>query len=262
MSYTRTNLDGSALTFPQDAKIHFEEEGHIYTVDGLGQMTPVSTIVSSFFKKFDADYWSLRKCDGDRQKAALLREQWNCKGHIAAQLGTHLHKQIENYLNTQAAPQLQCHLQYHGQYVQEQRVCDISHEWKMFMNFHHAATYQPFRTEWAVYDVEARMSGTIDLLCSRPDGTYEIFDWKRSNKINPTEHNRWDSGLKGLEHLTDTSYMHYCLQQNLYRYMLEKNYGLRVSAMHLVVLHPDYSNYRIVDVPRMEREVDIMLRNK
>ena len=56
--------------------------------------------------------------------------------------------------------------------------------------------------------------------------------------------------------------MHYCLQQNLYRYMLEKNYGLRVSAMHLVVLHPDYSNYRIVDVPRMEREVGIMLRNK
>jgi ATP-dependent exoDNAse (exonuclease V) beta subunit len=103
------------------------------------------------------------------------------------------------------------------------------------------------------------MAGTIDLVCACPDGTYEIYDWKRSNKVNPTEVNRWASGLNGLEHLTDTSYSHYCLQQNLYRYMLERNYGIRISRMNLVVLHPDYSSYRIVPVPRMDSEVAIIL---
>ena len=99
------------------------------------------------------------------------------------------------------------------------------------------------------------MAGTIDLICSRADGTYELYDWKRSNKVDPNETNSWSSGIKGLEHLPDTSYYHYCLQQNLYRYMLEKNYGIKVSRMNLVVLQPDFTTYRVVPVPVMEKEV-------
>ena len=53
--------------------------------------------------------------------------------------------------------------------------------------------------------------------------------------------------------------MHYCLQQNLYRYMLEKNYGLNVSRMNLVVLHPDYDDFRIVPIKRMDKEVNIII---
>ena len=176
MSYTRNNLDNSTLTFPQDNKIHFEEVEHIYSVDGAGEMTPVSTVVASFFKKFDAQHWSMRKCYGNETQAAKLREQWECKGRMAAQLGTHLHKQIEDFLNTQKPPQTQCHLQYQGNYVHEDKECDISREWQMFKNFHNTIGYQPFRTEWAVYDIQTRMTSTIDLLYSNTDRTYQIFD--------------------------------------------------------------------------------------
>ena len=103
------------------------------------------------------------------------------------------------------------------------------------------------------------MAGTIDLLCECPDGTYEIFDWKRSNRIDPQEVNRWNSGINGLEFLSDTVYHHYCLQQNLYRYILERNYGIAVSRMNLVVLHPDYPSYRRVLLPRMDKEIDIIV---
>ena len=37
--------------------------------------------------------------------------------------------------------------------------------------------------------------------------------------------------------------------------MLEKNYGLTVSRMNLVVLHPDFDSYKIIPVPIMPREV-------
>ena len=103
------------------------------------------------------------------------------------------------------------------------------------------------------------MAGTIDLICSCPDGTYEIYDWKRSNKVNPKEANQWSNGINGLEHLPDTSYSHYCIQQNLYRYMLEKNYGIKIKRMNLVVLHPDFTSYSIVPVPMMDREVRIII---
>ena len=99
------------------------------------------------------------------------------------------------------------------------------------------------------------MAGTIDLLCSKSDGTFEIFDWKRSSRINPGEDNKWDRGINGLQHLPDTAYIHYCIQQNLYRYMLEKNYGIKVSRINLVALHPDLSSYKLIPIPRMEQEV-------
>ena len=255
----RKNLNGTNIIFPQDEKINFEEVSHTYTVTGVGQMTPVSTVVGKFFKAFDAEYWSLRKCNGDKIAAAKLREDWESKGSFASQAGTYLHKQIENYLNDKVMPQsLNCCLTYNGKYLKLENQQSISREWSYFLAFDKATQYTPFRTEWCVYDVETKIAGTIDLVCSRNDGTYEIYDWKRSNKIDPTEVNRWANGLKGLEHLTDTTYVHYCLQQNLYRHILEKNYGIKISRMNLVVLHPELASYKIIPIPRMEREIKII----
>ena len=256
-----TNLDGSTLAFAQDDLISFEEKSHRYYVDGVGEMTPVSSVIGMFFKPFDAEYWSKKKCFGDAVAAARLRDEWQCKGFFASSAGTFLHKQIEDYINGEAEPEMRCSLSYDGPYVKTQRRVDISREWGYFLAFDKATTYTPFRTEWRVYDADARMAGTIDLLCSRADGTYEIYDWKRSTKVDPVEQNVWASGLYGLEHLTDTSYTHYCLQQNLYRYMLEKNYGIKVSRMNLVILHPDLPTYRVVGIPRMDKEVRTVLNH-
>ena len=253
------NLDGSQIIFERDNYIQFDEAAHRYSVDGYGDRRPVRSIIAQFFKAFDAQYWSMRKCNNDPLAAAQLRDEWSMRGCVASQVGTYLHKQIEEYLNGRRDIEMECEVCYKGPYKQICDKIDITREWTFFKAFDSVVGYTPFRTEWRVYDVDARMAGTIDLVCACPDGTYEIYDWKRSNKVNPTEVNRWASGLNGLEHLTDTSYSHYCLQQNLYRYMLERNYGIRISRMNLVVLHPDYSSYRIVPVPRMDSEVAIIL---
>jgi hypothetical protein len=256
---THQNIDGSAITFEQDRHIHFEESTHTYTVDGIGMLTPVSTVISKFFSPFDATYWSLRKCNGDEVSAAKMREEWSAKGAIASQSGTFLHKQIEIYLNEKKEADLDCAVTYDGEYVHLRKNINIATEWEYFKAFDKNTRYTPFRTEWCVYDCDAKMAGTIDLLCSCADGTYEMYDWKRSNRIDPAEINTWANGINGLEHLTDTAYSHYCLQQNLYRYILEKNYGLSISHMHLVILHPELPCYRLIAVPRMEHEINIII---
>lgn len=253
------NLNGTAVSFEQDNLISFEEESHTYRVAGMGEFTPVSSVIGKFFKPFDAEYWSLRKCCGDEARAAEMRESWDSLGAQASQAGTFMHAVIEDYLNGIAPKTLECNVSYHGKYVTMDKTVDIAREWSFFKNFEHETEFTPFRTEWRVFDAGIRVAGTIDLLCSCDDGTYEIYDWKRSNKIDPEEENRWSSGINGLEHLTDTSYSHYCLQQNLYRHIVEKNYGIKIKRMNLVVLHPDKSNYQIVPIPRMEREVNIIL---
>ena len=52
------NLDNSSLYFPQDERISFQEEGHIYLLDGTRQLTPVSSVYSKYFTPFDSDYWA------------------------------------------------------------------------------------------------------------------------------------------------------------------------------------------------------------
>lgn len=255
------NLNGSDITFEQDGKLSFNEEEHIYSLGGI-EFCSVSNIVSKFFREFDAVGISLKKCYGNELEAAKLREVWESKGCVASQAGTFLHKQIEDYLNGKEIPDLLCDVCYQGNYVKCSQRLDISREWSYFKAFERNTPFVPFRTEWRIYDADARMAGTLDFVCACPDGTYEIYDWKRSNKIDPTERNPWANGLNGLEHLTDTSYSHYCLQQNLYRYMLQKNYGLKVSRMNLVVLHPELPTYRVVPIPPMEREVEIILKRK
>ena len=253
------NLNGSDITFGQDGKLSFDEEAHRYSLDGV-EFRSVSNVVGMFFREFDAVGISLKKCCGNEIEAAKLREVWESKGAIASQAGTFMHKQIEDYLNGKQVPDLLCNVSYNGNYVKCNETVDISREWSYFKSFERNTPFHPFRTEWRIYDADARIAGTLDFVCCCPDGTYEIYDWKRSNKIDPTEINRWASGLNGLEHLTDTSYVHYCLQQNLYRYMLEKNYGIKVSRMNLVVLHPELPMYRVVPVPPMDREVAMIIK--
>ena len=253
------NLNGSDITFEQDGKLSFNEEEHIYSLGGV-EFSAVSNIVSKFFREFDAVGISLKKCYGNELEAAKLREVWESKGSVASQAGTFLHKQIEDYLNGKEIPDLLCDVCYQGNYVKCSQRLDISREWSYFKAFERNTPFVPFRTEWRIYDADARMAGTLDFVCACPDGTYEIYDWKRSKKVDPDEINRFSSGINGLEHLTDTSYFHYCLQQNLYRYILETNYGIKISAMHLVVLHPDKTDYEVVEIERMDSEVNTILK--
>ena len=67
--------------------------------------------------------------------------------------------------------------------------------------------------------------------------------------------------MGGMEHIPDTSYWHYALQQNLYRHIVEKCYGLTVSNMNLVILHPSYSSYKVVRVPRLDDEIQLIVND-
>ena len=217
----------------RDSFIHFDEASHTYTVNGR-VLKSVTTLVGECFEQFDADYWAAKKAPAMGMTPEEVKALWECKGEEARNLGTMMHAKIERY------------------YLGGTNESDDTY--RLFEQFTQHYHLNPYRTEWTIYDEESGIAGTLDFL-NLEQGVFTIFDWKRSNKIDPTERNPWANGMKGLEHLTDTSYIHYCLQQNLYRYMLEKNYGIKVSRMNLVVLHPELPCYKVVPIPVMEREV-------
>ena len=153
---------------------------------------------------------------------------------------------------------------YHFNYKNDIEEVDITKERDFFKSFKEDSRICPFRTEWPICDIAYKIAGTIDCLC-KTGSTYEIYDWKRSSKIidywgNPILTNDWGHfGHGPLKHIHDTSFWRYALQQNIYKFILEKNYGLKISAMKIVVLHPDYDMPYILDMPNLEAEVIKML---
>lgn len=231
----------------RDARIKFFPKQHIYTIDNV-PVQSASTVISKFFPEFDP-FTAASNLKPSNPLYGLKVEDivniWDKKGKEAAKLGTLLHELIENfYLNKE--------------YVRTKEVL-------LFENFIlNNTSIRPFRTEWRIFDEQYGIAGTIDLI-SKKDNLYEMYDWKRSSKIvnphigEPITNNPWQRGIGKLSNIDDTSYNRYCLQQSLYKYILEKNYGIKISKMYLVVLHSDYNKYYQVDVQYFKDEIKYIL---
>ena len=230
---------------PRDTRISFYPENHVYTVDNT-PLPSASTIISKFFPEFDTEYWSNRKASELGMSPKEVADMWRTKGEKAAQEGTFLHEQIENY--------------YLNQEYQK------TAEFDLFEKFVEAnKDIAPYRTEWRIFDEDYGVAGTIDLISKNGKG-FEIYDWKRSKKVinnatgEPITHNQWQSGIGKLSDIPDTSYNRYCLQQSLYRYMLENKYNIEISKMFLIVLYPDYDTYYKVPVPYWKDRIEYILK--
>jgi hypothetical protein len=229
----------------RDKRIKFYPEPHVYTIDNTP--TPsASTIIAKFFPEFDSVYWSNRKAPELGMTPDEVALMWRTKGETAAKDGTFMHEQIENfYLNQKYEKPEEFHL--FESFVKE--------------NNH----IKPYRTEWRIFDEHHHIAGTIDLISKNGDG-YEMYDWKRSKKVVNSlngeliKNNPFQKGVGQLSDIDDTSYNRYCLQQSLYKYILEKNYGLKVSKMYLIVLYPEYDKYYKVEVPYFKDKVEYILQ--
>lgn len=249
------NIDKTDMTFTQDSLLSFESSEHIYLYDGRIQLTAVSNIINQFFVPFDSIRLSERVARRDGVSQCKILEEWDCKGVESREVGTFLHTQIESFFSNKPMS-MSTHFCYDGEFVQVSKDVSIDEEISYFRNFLRENPITPFRTEWHIFDMELKIAGTIDLLC-RNGNHFDIYDWKRSQKASPNE-TVWRNGINGLEHVPDISFYHYALQQNLYKYILEKNYGITVEDMYIVVLHPMFGNYQKFKIPNMSREISIL----
>ena len=222
----------------RDTLLHFDEEKHIYTLNGK-PMSSVTTLVDEYFEKFDADYWAARKAPKLGITPEQLKARWEENAQRARDLGTAMHDKIEKH--------------YMGIESQSDDTFDL------FLQFTAHHTLHPYRTEWRIFDEEYGIAGTLDFL-EYSDGIFTIYDWKRSEKLIKNGCVECDSpfhktALPPISHISDTTYWHYALQVSIYRYNLEKNYGINISQNRLAVFHPNNGRYHLIDRPYLRNEV-------
>lgn len=231
----------------RDKDISFEEGPHIYTIKGKSNYMSVTTWNHSHFEKFNSDKiinnmmrgknWEKSEYYG--MTKAQIKAKWSANGKEASGAGTKMHLDIEYF--------------YNGSPRENDSI-----EYRYFKEFYQKyADLKPYRTEWMVYDEELKFAGSIDMVFENPDGTLQIYDWKRCKAI--TKINNWNkySTTQVIDHLPDTNYWHYSLQLNTYKAILEKNYGKRVTDLYLVCLHPNNKNnsYQRIKVADLQDEV-------
>jgi ATP-dependent exoDNAse (exonuclease V) beta subunit len=240
----------------RDSRISFQEEGHLYTVDGVtGDYISTTTIIHTFFEHFDAEKiiykmmmnkekWKESKYFG--MEPEEIKKQWEDIGNEASHKGTIMHAAIERFYNQEridncpdeATPEFHHFLKFH------QEIVAIN-------------SFSPYRTEWLVFDHESKICGSVDMVFQKSGDAEDeiyIYDWKRSKEMKLKSF----GGKKGnppLDHIMDCNYMHYCLQLNMYRHILETYYQKKVKDMVLVVMHPIFDSYKTFQVPRMEKEI-------
>lgn len=241
--------------YQQDEFIDFEPEEHIYTYGGQDRLLPVSSLIAYFFEEFDALATAERKSERYHISVEESLEQWDRIGRIASEVGTFVHLQTENYFQ-RGFFESSCPFTFNGKTEE----ISIEREKQHFLHFIEDYRIKPYRQEWPVYDKELNIAGTIDLICREADGEFTIYDWKRSGKVVNAQGAPIVEGFGGKRgfngvNLPDTAFYHYCIQQNLYRYILETHYGISIKAMNLVVLCPDYSTYYVASVPKMDEVI-------
>ena len=237
---------------PRDLHIKFDEEPHIYYVHGDPNNISVTTLVHKYFPHFDADKVIEKMMNGKNWESSKyfgmspdeIKETWKASGLDATTHGTNMHKSIESFYNNDV----------------------IEHkdtpEYAMFEKFYEDhPNLEAYRTEWEVYDENLKIAGSIDMVYKNlDDGTYSIYDWKRSKEIKMK--NYFESGYGAMSEYPNCNYIHYSLQLNIYKKILQTMYGISIRDLYLVVMHPNNNNYKKYECLDLSKEVEDIFESR
>ncbi|MFP4401898.1 MAG: PD-(D/E)XK nuclease family protein [Candidatus Nanoarchaeia archaeon] len=231
----------------RNKRISFDENSHTYYVDSSQVSQSVTQFVSQFFKEFDTHeviekWYSYWQSNENSKYYAMAKEEistyWKKTGDDARDRGTQIHRAIEEY-------------ELLGKMSQ-------SREFEQYLEFKKESNIQILGIEWRIFDEELDIAGTVDCIAKdNSSGEIYIFDWKRVKEIKETSP---DNALYPLEHLANSNYWKYALQLNMYKYILEKHYNMKISGTYLVQLHDELEEFNKVKVVNMEYEIQKMVR--
>jgi ATP-dependent exoDNAse (exonuclease V) beta subunit len=257
---------------PRDPFITFYEPTHKYTIltDPHSQYTSVTTWNHSHFPHFDADdiidkmmknnkwreghkYWGLTK--------EQIKKQWSDNAASVSGAGTDMHFAIECFMNNEDLP----YPFYHKdllEYEMEDNIATTK-EWEYFLDFlRDYQDFKPYRTEWMIYDEDLKLSGSIDMVYENPDGSLNIYDWKRAKEITRSNNFNKFALTKSISTMPDTNFWHYALQLNTYKAILERKYSKQIRDLYLVRLHPNAESYELICLPDLSQQIRFLFEER
>ena len=250
------------------SKYTFHDEEHNYTYytnNGEIKKIGISTtqLIHSYLQPFDEDKISklVAKRDGVTQQDVL--DQWNYEREFACEYGTLAHLYLEcKWKNEVFEYDTKPYIYKFGKDVVTPKFEQIKPALEQF--------YQTFKDRLEIIGAEVviasqdyDVAGSIDLLAySKKLNAIIIID-NKSNKEIKKESYRDTKMLTPLSHIPDSNYWHYSLQGAIYKRILEKETGLKISERKFLIWF-DYENkkFQIIECANLDEEAKIILEKR
>ena len=206
----------------------FEEDKHVYTMNGKKDYPSVSKVLKSFYREFPLEEAALKKAGGNPQEAERLKEEWAAAGTYSTNLGSRVHYILEKTL-----------IENNGGYKEVRQPifdCDLTQliksdnmifAGKRYLELMESRNVELLDTEMVLGDPELGYVGQPDkvwLTMNKSGNEFGILitDWKTNKKKNFQETSYTDRMYEPFEKYPNTALGHYYLQLPLYGKLLLK----------------------------------------
>jgi hypothetical protein len=235
----------------------FEEENHIYTMNGKTDYPSVSKVLKKFYTEFPTEEAAYNKAKGDPIKQQELIAEWAAAGDYSTNMGSRVHFVLENEV-----------IKKHGSYKnvrQPEFNCDLSQimkgdnmivAGKKYLDLMEERGAVLIDTEMVLGHPELGYTGQPDkvwLMMNRDKTEYGIVitDWKTNKTKNFVSTKYTKKMLQPFTKYDDTALGHYYVQLPLYgklllkmlegsKYENIKLYGCVISHLKEDCLYDEY----------------------
>jgi hypothetical protein len=240
-------------------KVTYFDEPHKYFI-GNRQLISVTTLIGKFTEEFEEDYWANRKGYEYNLPKEEMLHLWKYINKVGVTRGSVIHDYAENLFNNKVFP-------YPKERIEKEFGCDPILDTYLRSRNHVDEFYRkskgrliPIKAELVVCDEELGIGGMVDLLFYNIRAReFQIWDWKTNKSFSgwsPEGGNNLEEGKAnftgGLSMLKDNDLNHYSLQLDMYKYIIEKNTGIKLGQSYLIwVSHNQPKFHTIKTVDRM-----------
>lgn len=204
----------------------FEEERHIYTMNGKSDWPSVSKVLKKFYKAFPTEEAAYNKAGGDPQKQQQLIEEWAAAGQYSTNLGSRVHFVLEEDA-----------IKRNGSYKELRRPifdCDLTQlmksdkmivAGKRYLDLLEQRNLVLLDTEMVLGDPDLGYTGQPDKvwLTMNKNGNefgFILTDWKTNKPKNFLENDYTERMFSPFEELPNNALGHYKVQLPLYGKLL------------------------------------------
>lgn len=208
--------------------LSFEEENHIYTMNGRTDYPSVSKVLKKFYTEFPTEEAAYNKAGGDPQRQQELIEEWAAAGTYSTNMGSRVHFVLESEL-----------IKRNGKYKevrQPEFKCDLTQimtgdnmiiAGKKYLDLMEERGAVLLDTEMVLGHPELEYTGAPDkvwLMMNREKTDFGIVitDYKTNKPKNFISNDFTKKMLKPFEKYDDTALGHYYIQLPLYGKLLLK----------------------------------------
>lgn len=212
----------------KDLGLVFEEERHLYTMNGRSDWPSVSKVLKKFYKPFPTEEAAYNKAGGDPEKQQQLIEEWAAVGTYSTNLGSRVHYVLENetvkrfgsYKEVRK-PIFECDL---TQLMKSDKMIVAGKRYLELLEQRGAVLLD---TEIVLGDPELGYTGQPDkcwLIKNKNKSGYGLLitDWKTNKPKNFLVNDFTESMFKPFEKWPNTALGHYYIQLPLYGKLLLK----------------------------------------